>query len=55
MPQVVSIDSQHLVIVPQFSIFGCQPTGEQVQDENPALVRFADEFDAEGFAALALH
>uniref|UniRef100_G3PYB1 Cysteine-rich hydrophobic domain 1 n=1 Tax=Gasterosteus aculeatus aculeatus TaxID=481459 RepID=G3PYB1_GASAC len=37
------------------SIFGCQTTRQQVQDENPALLRLADEFDAERFGAQALH
>lgn len=55
MPQVVSIDGQHLVIVPQFSIFGSQTTGQQVQDENATLIRLADEFDTKWFAALTLH
>lgn len=55
MPQVMSIDGQHLVIVPQFSVFGRQTTRQQVQDENPTFIRFADEFDAERFGALTLH
>lgn len=55
MPQVMSVNGQHLVVVPQFSIFGCQTTGQQVQDENTTLVRFADEFDTERLAALGLH
>lgn len=55
MPQVVTIDSQHLVIVSQFSIFGRQTPREKVQDEDAALFRFTDEFDAKRFRALALH
>ena len=55
VPQVVSVDGQHFVVIPQFSVFGRQTPGQQVQDENPALVRFADEFDAERLAALTLH
>lgn len=55
VPQVVSVDSEHFVVVPQFPVFGCETPGQQVQDEDPALVRLADEFDAERFAALTLH
>lgn len=55
MPQVVTVDSQHLVIVSQFSIFGRQTPREKVQDEDAALFRFTDEFDAKRFRALALH
>lgn len=55
MPQVVAIDSQHLVTVSQFSILGRQTAREEVQDEDAALLRFTDEFDAERFRALALH
>lgn len=55
VPQVVSIDSQHLVVVPQFAVLGRQAARQQVQDENAALLRLADEFDAQWLAALALH
>jgi len=51
----MSIDGQHFVIVPQFSIFGCQTTRQQVQDENSTLIRLADEFDAERLCAMTLH
>lgn len=55
VPQVVAIDSQHLVIVSQFSILGCQTTREKVQDKDAALFRFTDELDAKRFGALTLH
>lgn len=55
VPQVVTIDSQHLVVVPQFSILGRQTAGEEVQDKDAALFRLTDEFDAERLRALALH
>lgn len=55
MPQVVTIDSQHLIIVPQFSVLGRQTPREEVQDKDAALFRFTDEFDAKRFRALTLH
>lgn len=55
VPQVVTIDSQHFVVVSQFSILGRQTTSEKVQDEDATLFRFTDEFDAKRFRALALH
>lgn len=55
MPQVMAVNGQHFVIVPQFSIFGCQTTRQQVQDENSTFIRFADEFDAERLTTLTLH
>lgn len=55
MSQVMSIDGQHFVIVPQFSVFGCQTTRQQVQDENSALIWLAYELDAERLGALTLN
>lgn len=55
MPQVVTIDSQNLVIVSQFPVLGRQTTREKVQDEDAALFRLTDEFDAKRFRALTLH
>lgn len=55
VPQVVTIDSQNLIIVSQFSVLGRQTTREKVQDKDTALFRFTDEFDAQRFRALILH
>lgn len=51
----MSVDGQHLVVVPQFPVLGRQAARQQVQDENAALLRLPDEFDAQRLAALALH
>lgn len=55
MSQVLSVDAQHFIIVPQFAIFGSQSSRKQVQDEDSWLLRLTDEFDAQRLRALTLY
>ena len=54
VPQVLAVDGQDLVVVPQLAVLGGQPPDQQVQDEDPTLLRLADELDPEGLAAVPL-
>lgn len=55
VPQVMPIDGQHFVVVPQLAVFSRQPPHQQVQDEDARLVRLADQLDAQRLRALPLH
>lgn len=54
MLQVVPINGQHAVIAAEPAVLGSQAPFQEVEDENPWLVRPAHEFDAELLAGVPL-